>query len=374
MDQPACPAPQHADVIDSGFAAGLVRDQQRQQAGGDDVEPPQATGEAPGGLVRVQDWLDREAIGETIEPARQAPRRAGDLAGYPPRRHVRPEVAQQLGAPGDREVLAHQQVGRQPGDVRSPGRRRGRLGREPRGRHVAAATTQPLSDMLNDRHLGFGQIEHLAAHHPGPLGTLQALTAAPTALRSVHHHLVRIGSRQQRGARRAGLAAPLTSTFAFLASCLPALPATGPRRLVIARWRQRRVLRAPTQPAFQLRHPRPELLNDRRLRLHQRPQPGVLRLQLRDPLDLPRHAPQHTRTHARRQAPRSHVRVKSRPEHLQRTSSQHQEHPTSTARTPHHISLTTSGSPDPPPLTASRSRSRVSRPWDHAMHTARLAL
>jgi hypothetical protein len=87
---------------------------------------------------------------------------------------------------------------------------------------MPAATAQLLGEMLSAGHLGFGQVKHLTAHHPGPLGTIEARATAPTAARPVHDHLVRVASLQQRHARRAGLATPACGS-----PCAPLVPPPG---------------------------------------------------------------------------------------------------------------------------------------------------
>ena len=115
-----------------------------------------------------------------------------------PRRHRDPVgVAEQLGDPFDRDVLAHHQIADQRPQVRPVADLAGRLGRERGGRLGPAPAAATLRPMLGDRRRDSWQVEHLAADLTGDRCVGETLPTSAAPLGGVAGDDVRVGDRSE---------------------------------------------------------------------------------------------------------------------------------------------------------------------------------
>ncbi len=206
------------------------------------------------GLVEVGDLGPRQLLADPLDESAQP---AGGLGHQPTKHasraaHTQP-IIQHLGGPLDRQVVAHQQVARQPTDPRP----------------LPTAALAPLGPILTHPQPHLGQVKDLPGLHPGDRRQRQVPTTATAPLGPMDHDLIRVSHLGKVRTRRTGLLTgrPPTTT--------PLLPARGRLAKPVRRRWPGGIGGVLAKAPLQLSHPRLERGNQAGLLGVGRCQPGV---------------------------------------------------------------------------------------------------
>jgi hypothetical protein len=227
------PAVMHRDPAEAGqhpggvhrhnAALGMDREPAQQRCGCR-VDPVQPARDPGAGLVEVGDLGTAQQATDPLHKPAQPLRSLSHQPTKHASRAARAQpVIQHLGGPLHWQVVAHQQIGRQPTDPGAVARRRPCQPRKHPGSDPPAGARSPLGPVLTHPQPHLGQVKHLPNLHPHHRRQRQLPTTATAPLGPVHHDLVRVGHLGQVRARRAGLLArpPTTTTTTTTPPLLP---------------------------------------------------------------------------------------------------------------------------------------------------------